>query len=116
MTFAAVVSLLKMLSLPAKMLHKKYIESISTDVLDCAMQHIVDAPDQQLKKLTPDEIGDIGKNFSALYKRLDNNEKVQEAQLLICKKCLESEALTVRIQSIKDLNSMLRSSAKKETK
>lgn len=74
-----ITQLFRMIALPHKMLHKSYIETLSSsEVLTNAMQHFVNAPDQEFKKLSNEDIAEIGKNFGDLYKRIDQKDKMQE--------------------------------------
>ena len=102
-----VYQMIRLVALPWKLYHSTYLRQWGVGFATRVKDLVLLQPLEQLKKLSNEQLDMFSNIVKDIMTQASCKEDSYEPRLQICKKYLESEALTLRRYSIKELNNVL---------
>ena len=99
--------MIRLVALPWKLYHSTYLRQWGVGFATRVKDLVLLQPLEQLKKLSNEQLDMFSNIVKDIMTQASCKEDSYEPRLQICKKYLESEALTLRRYSIKELNNVL---------
>lgn len=94
--------------------HRSFCLEFIPKLIDSAMEYLLNASDSQVRGFSKEKIAAICGHFEALYKRLytiqGKNEKMEKFNLSYALKCFQSQYLERRIQGLRAILDVLKTS------
>jgi ubiquitin carboxyl-terminal hydrolase 34 len=95
--------------------HKDFITEFGQRIATSITKRLLSTSDQSLRDVRKEQIEAILKSVDSISKRfLEKDEREKQSEVLkleLCNKCLTSNYLERRIQGIRDLNTLVRSTS-----
>ena len=97
-----------MISMPINLWHKDWIAEYADKFSDAVRNQLLTLKDKQMRSINKQAYNQVLNSLSYINNRSKTKEESQKLKevlgLSICKRCLKSEFLDLRIQGMKELN------------